>query len=517
MTAWRVLACLALVPVLGSTGCTSSDPPTQVQRGDPDGGGDDYCEPPCSVDGVPPEPWDTLTWELTEIDVGNPTLAAGIQNRMIRMPNGDIHIAYFKLLESEATCEIAVFAGGTAPAPTYQLRVATLPSGGSPSDWTIEEVRLENILDGDSAQPGYATSRYGIDATVNGSGQLVVALAAGDAGLAQCGSTQAVTCTRAGAGSWSCTIVGNDSGDCCLDIMSTDCQASLLCQLDYCADPACVAGAPGDVGSWSAIATADNGTIGVAFTDVHNFWGETDQTFQGLEFNEGSSVTGIRPWSSNGKFAALTYDGNTPVVAFTSYTRGGLSILHRPTTNGDGNDWVAPHEDSRLDVWNGYQIGERIQLEKPPSDPPGRDLGLLFHAYKDRNGTIVNDLVYCRTMVDPLEPDEWKWEFPCNKLVTSHIGAFPGLAYDNDGIPYVVYRYCGTSDCRASQDGVRFAWLDDSQALGRWWRFIVHNESSSRSGLYNQVVVDPESKEPIVAFQHLTRGSLVIAHGHLEP
>jgi hypothetical protein len=498
MTARRTFACLALAGALALAGC-KEDPPTIVQPGDPASGGDDYCAPPCSQDGVPPAPWDTLTWEIEEIDVGNPTLPAGIQSRMVREPDGDIHVAYLKLLEAEATCDIAVFAGGSAPNPTYQLRVATLTSGSD--TWTFTDMPLNQV-----GPPDHVSARYGVDATLNSSGQLVVVVAAGGPGLAQCGSTDSVMCTLGGG----CQAMATNSGECCTE-RSVACTDSGDCELDWCEDPNCTNAGPGDVGSWSAIARADNGTLGIAFTDVHNFWDQDGQNHQGLEFTEGGGVTGIRPWSSLGKYAALAYDANIPVVACTSYTRGGLHVFRRPTTNGDGNDWVAPDNTvSRLDVWDGYDIGERIQLEKAPDGT----FGLLFHAAKDRNNYIVNDLVYCTS-----SDGGATWDFPCNKkLASGNVGAFPSLAYDAESVPYVVYRSCGGStDCPASQDGLWFAWFDENQPNGgAWWRFIVHNEASSRSGLYNQLVVDPDTKEPTIAFQHLTRGSLVIARGRFN-
>jgi hypothetical protein len=453
------------------------------------GGDDDACTPPCAVDDGVPEPWDTLTWEIEEIDVGNPTLPAGIQNRMIRKPNGDIHIAYLKLLESAAECDIAAFAGGTAPNPTYQLRVATLTDGSD--TWSITDMPLDQV-----GPPDHVTARYGVDATLNSSGELVVVVAAGEAGLAQCGSTDVVICTWGG----DCQSMAGTSAECCTE-RSQACKDSGDCELDYCEDPACTAGGPGDVGSWSAIARAEDGTLGIAFTDVHNYWDQDGQNHQGLEFTEGGGVTGIRPWSGMGNYAALAYVGNVPVVAFTGYKKDGLRVLRRPNNNNDGNDWVEPT--SGLSEWADFEIGERIRLEKASNG----DIGLLFHAVTD------GDLVYC----DSTDGGD-NWGFPCKKLTTGYVGGFPDIAYDEDSVPYVAYRYCGTSDCPASQDGVRFAWFDaDQPGGGRWWRFTVHGEASSRSGLYNQIVVDPATGEPIIAFQHLTRGSLVVARGSITP
>jgi len=338
---WRTLVRLALASSLVlAAACTPDPPTTVVQKGDDSGGGDDYCPPPCSLDGTPPAPWDSLTWEITEIDVGNPTHPAGIQSRMIRKPNGDIHIAYLESGEPRPSCDIAAFGGGPAPVPFYDLKVATLLNGAT--DWTIESISLLGL-----DEPGHATARYGIDATLNNAGQMVIVLAAGGVSLFQCGSTDVVVCTQ--GGTWNCQAQVPDSTGCCPER-----DTCTLPGLECCdaMQNACRTGST--VGAWAAIAAAETGsTIGISYVDTHNAAVQDAQDNQGLEFTEGGASSGIRPWSGNGKYAALAYDGTTPVIAFTHFHHGGLSILRRPAVASTGNDWLEPDVASRIDVWDG--------------------------------------------------------------------------------------------------------------------------------------------------------------------
>jgi hypothetical protein len=78
------------------------------------------------------------------------------------------------------------------------------------------------------------------------------------------------------------------------------------------------------------------------------------------------------------------------------------------------------------------------------------------------------------------------------------------------------YYVCGSSpDCKASEDGLRFAVWDSGTS--KWWRFAVHGEATSRSGLHSQLLIDPVTKEPTIVFHHATRGAAVVAHGTFKP
>ncbi|MFC1611840.1 hypothetical protein ACFL6C_12830 [Myxococcota bacterium] len=498
---------LSLTILLATTSSCKDDPPIDVPRKGDEGGGDSYCPPPCSPDGTPPGPWATLSWDIQEVHVDNPTRAAADQGRLVRASDGTLYYAYLKFYERVSNCDIAVFGGGTAPGVNYELWAAKRDPGAD--TWTRELVPLDTV-----GPPNYVTSRYGIDSIVDNNNRLVIAVAAGGAGLASCGSTDMVLATWNGPSSWNVRAIAVGS-----DAFSTarpgTCQAGECLECCEAMQNACGTGT--DVGAWATIAIAPNNTVGVAFTDYHNFWDEDGQNYQGLEFWEGTStgggtMSGIRAWSGMGLYAGLVYTSdNIPVVAFTGYKRDGLQVLRRPDTSTQCDNWKVPGTvdtpDRAIQAWERFKIGERIRMARAPDGT----IGMVFHAVKDGNGTPINDLVYCFSTDGGVN-----WGFPCKRLgLSDHVGYYPSLAYDADSIPYVSYQFCGpASDCQSEHDGARMAWWDAAE--GKWWRFIIHGDTASRSGFHSGIVIDPTTKEPTVVFQHLTRGSAVVAQGRFN-
>jgi len=475
------------------------DPAKPVERIGDEDTDNHFCPPPCVEDGVP-APWNTVTFEIQHELSGIPGHAAGTQGRLVRAADGTLYYTYLKFAYHEATCDIAVFGGGPAPGVNYWLVTAVRAAGGT--EWTEEDVPLEDVSGG----LPYVTSQFGVDATVTSAGNLVVVVAGGGSGLAACGSGDLVVATRTPAGAWSFNVPSTASGDCC-NLRDAATCAPDFCELDYCLDVNCTSGT--DVGAWAAVALSEAGTTGVAFSDYHNFWDQDGQNHIGLEFWGSGGVSGIRPWSGKGLYAALVFSGETPLVAFTGYKDGGMSILRRATNNGDGNDWVEPMAGANpwSNYWTGYDIGERIRMARAPDGT----LGVVFHARKNRNSELINDLLYCSS-----DDGGETWSFPCKRIgIDQHEGFYPSLAYDNANIPYVAYRTCGAdSQCGVGSDGTKMAWYD--KGASRWWTFSVHGSADSVSGHHSQLVVDPGTKEPTIVFQNLTRGTAVVVQGKFE-
>ncbi len=428
--------------------------------------------------------YSTLTWTYTDVEVDDPTLKAGYQGRLLRGADGTLYYAYLKYVGPYDTdglgnnCDIAVFGGGQAPTSQYYLKLATRAPGTEA--WNVETVPLASVPA--TNNKAFVGALYGVDAAFDSNGRVVLAVAAGGPGVATCASSDLVLATRQAANNWSFVVAADDSSDCCSD----------------CGGEPCTTGS--DVGAWAAVARAPSGALSVAFVDYHFFWDQDGQTAQGYElWQEGGSVTGIRPWSGFGAFGALTYVDSTPLVAFTAFNGGGLWVLRRTGQTGLSSDWQGQ------DLRSGWQIGERISLAQSADGV----LGLAAHAQADGAGTVVDDLIYCFS-----QDGGSNWSVPCENVDsrTLHLGHNPSLTFDPAGRAVVSYYYCGAGpSCTAQEDGVKLAWRE---GLGTWRTTTVQSDASKRTGTYSQLVIDPVTYEPTVVFQDLTRGAAVAAQGH---
>ncbi len=476
-------------------GCEEPQP-NIIGEGDSDNGNNNNQR---WIGNPPPAPWDTLTWGLTPGEqtrvetTGDPGLPAGIQGELLADSAGRLFYVYYKFERDGEPCSIAAFGGGPAPNAGYYLHVAVRQPGAA--TWTVEAVPLEQ----QGGKP-HSSARFGIDAEIDNSDRLVIAVAAGGTGLFTCGSAELVLATRTAPNAYTIFHAVSSSGECCDD--RTGCT---LPGLECCNDPACRDGAPGDIGAWAALAIRPDGGRAVAYGDQHNFGTEDGQTQQGLElWEDGASPVGIRPYAGMGRFTALEYPGTTPIVAFTGFeTVRGLHVLRRTGTANDGNDW----EEVSLGIdYRNYTIGERIRIEKAPDGT----IGLVFQAIKDSNGDTINDLFYCSS-----NDDGATWN-GCTSVGAKvwNIGGNPSLTYSADSKPRIAHQYCGVSAlCPSADDGLMFSFQADN---GLWYHSLAHSVSSTRSGFYSGVVVDPSTGVPTVAFQDLTNGAAITFSGSFE-
>jgi hypothetical protein len=420
---------------------------------------------------------------VKSIEVGDPTLAAGFQGRLVRAADGTLYYAYFKYEGRDGSCDIAVFGGGSAPSPRYQPKVAVRAAGST--EWVVEAVPLANVPAAENQ--AFVAARFGLDAMADATGNLVLVFAGGGPGLATCGSSDLVVATRTAAGTWSFEVPVDGSGACC-----AVCEGPACCN-----DPACTTGS--DAGAWAAVASTPEG-LAVAYADYHYYWDEDGQNHQGLELWESATgvVSGIRPWSGLGAMTRLAYVDGDLVAAFTGFNGGGLHVARRRADAAAGAQWEA------VDLRPGSGIGERPGLARAPDG----HTALVYHAAADAAGRSVNDLVYCRS-----DDGGRTFHQPCENVDERllHLGHNPSLAFDAAGRPVVSYYVCGASDtCAPGADGVRLAVRDER---GRWWTFDVHFDASTRSGTFSQVVIDPATELPTVVFQDLTRGAAMVAQG----
>jgi len=459
------------------------------------GGGSNGTEvdpPIVDPDDPPPVPDPTsLTWSITTLcgdatpssceAYGN-SLAAGYQNKLVLAPDGTIYVAYLKYQGDMGTCDIANFGGDAVPNSRYDLKLARRAVGQT--YWQIEDVPLANVPATDNLP--YLAARYGLDGLYDAAGDaLVLAFAAGGPGLASCGSSDLVLARRTSAGVWSFQVPAADSNACCT--VCTPSTSDLAC----CEDPACTAGT--DVGAWAAVAQDDGDAIGVAFTDYHNYWDSDGYDHVGYELWEsGAGVRGIRPWSGKGDFGDLVYAGAMPVAAYTSYGTGGLFVARRTGASTADDAW------EEQDLASGWRIGERINLARAPDGT----LGLAAFVASDASGAL-NDLVYSSSSDDGAT---WiPFELVEHQLLDA--GRMPSLAFDSGSRPGVSYQHVGTTT-----NDTHFAWRESD---GHWTVFEVDADASRQTGYYSQLVFDPATDAPIVVYQDLTRGAVMIAEGAL--
>ncbi len=426
-----------------------------------------------------PAPYPSLVWDFKEVDVDDPTHPAGVQGKLLRAADGTLYYGYYKYVAPDDTCDIAVFGGGTAPNISYELRLTVL--GPAATDWTTPEIAP--LADVGGAALAHATSLFGLDGTIEAAtDNPVFALAAGESGLFSCGSSDLVLARRTGVDAWTFEAPVTESGACC---SLEDCNG----------DPACNNGT--DVGAWATIAESPGGALSVAYTDYHNFADQDGQTMQGYElWEESGAVTGLRPWDGLGVYSDIVFAGDTAITAHAGYNSAGLWVLRQEGSAGAPTDWI------EVLAVPGVGVGERISLAVTEDGT----VGLAYHEVSDSFGTNVHDLRYCESTDDGAT-----WS-TCDNVgdQVRQVGYYPSLAYDNENRPLIAYRFCGVDSCENAYDGLRLAWREHS---GEWNTTTVHDEATSKSGLYNSLVMDPVTNEPTIAFHNHTRGAAYIARG----
>lgn len=430
-----------------------------------------------------------LKVEDVEVQVNS---QAGSQGKLMVSPDGTLHYAYFKYHPGSnpgGKCDVSDFSQ-TPPTPNvnYSLRYARKAPGGS---WEIETVPLNEVP---NAPGPYVYSLFGLDGLIDArNGDVVLTLSAGGPGLASCGSTDMTIARRNSAG-WSFTVIAADSDACCLGPYPPNCSGREC----GCPDENCRSGT--DVGAWSTIAQAPSGELAATFVDYHNFWDESGQSWQGYEvWHESDGIFGLDPWSGRGIYGDAVFVGDTWVVAYTGFNSSGLWFARRTGNAANGTDWVV------TDLQPNARVGERISLATAPN-------GTLGLAYNRKNPPN-DDLIYCES---PDGGETWK---PCENVGLApsvrHAGGYPSLVFDSASRPLIAYYTCGSGSnpCTNAADGVHFSFRELN---GEWKTKVVHNNQSNKTGLYTQLVLDPATGSPIIAFQDATRGAAMVAYANLS-
>jgi hypothetical protein len=380
------------------------------------------------------------------------------------------------------------------PDTSYEVHVAILAPGAA--QWTVETIPLNQV--NVARNVPYVTNRYGIDGTLNGVGNPVFVFAAGADGVYNCGSSDLVMATRTGNNAWTLADLVQDSSACCASP-------------DPCIDSACTSG--DIVGPWASVALDNAGQLAVSYMDYHFNIDHDGWAFRGLElWQEGGSVTGIRPWSGKGTYGQLRYippkAGSTfsgLMEVFTTAQATGLFVTRHVGTAGLLADWEDETKNGKT-LRSGEGIGERPSLAVAPDGT----IGLAFYLATNNANQPMQDLVYCHS-----EDNGDHWSVPCETVDQANtVGQYPSLAFDKESRALISYYYCGAAgNCKPEGDGVRFA---IRTGLGAWIRRNVSFDASAVSGVFSQLVIDPDTDTPTIVFQDVTHGFAMAARGNLN-
>ncbi|MBN1959366.1 MAG: hypothetical protein JW841_00340 [Deltaproteobacteria bacterium] len=465
--------------------CKSNDP-HDVDPIDPGDG--DVIVPPDQ--GIPlPAPYTNLTWTITQVEAGSSITKAGMQGKLLRGGDGTLYYAYFKRISTtENTCDIAVFStGGPMPGINFDVKVAVLAPGAT--TWDIETLPLANL---DPTVP-YVTNIYGLEGVINSNDQPVFVFAGGSPSVtASCGSSDLVRATRTGKNTWNLNIPVTDSVSCC----------------GYCAAENCQQGDV--VGPWACATLDGNNSLAIAFMDYHFLWDEDGYKKRGLElWQESGSVTGIKTWAGKGMYSQLKYlspkDGAEYSGLIAAYTTSQSTGLYVARLIGDPNQKDAWDEQ---DIRTGDKIGERISMAVAPDGT----VGIAFYRVADKNDQPKQDLVYCYSTDNG---EIWvEGNHTCETVDQENsVGQYPSLTYDKDSRALISYYYCGVGgNCTPAGDGLRFA---IRTGVGSWVRRNVSFDAANMTGVFSQIVVNPDTYEPTIVFQDVTRGFAMMAQGKL--
>jgi hypothetical protein len=470
--AWPVRLTLAAGLALGllALGCSGGD-------GNKDGGNDQDAGQDGQA-GDEDDPQRVLVFgNLQTVDDEQ----AGLQLDLAAGPDGEFAIAYYKLGEQTQPCNSEADCTEEPPQSAEWscitgecVAVCTEPILGDDE----VPVRFDHVRyawsAGDSWQHEDITTissvvLSGISIAFDGATPLVAFL--GGAGGSQvCGGTDVMVARRNGPGNWSSEAAVATSGEAAA---GADCpKMQGICDF-------------GDVvGLWPSLAVAPDGTIGIAYRDIHNGYTKEAQDSSDLEWTW--SPPGGGSWGhewidlarGSGLFNSLAFDADgEPAVAFYNGKDGVISFDHRVDGAFTGTLECASAADCPEGLeciqstgwcWNVIARPERAMKNEPLSlviAPDGRFL-LAYFDPDSKNLMIAHST------------DGLSWQ---TGIIDSDgsTGLFPSMVIEPiSGMPMVAYYRCSDYDpdeldCNHNEDGPRLAvfegtWPDELGQQNKW-------------------------------------------------
>ncbi|MBN2498569.1 MAG: hypothetical protein JXR96_28520 [Deltaproteobacteria bacterium] len=496
-----VMSCGCVLACSGNGG--SPDSGTHQDGQDVDGGGDEEAP--------------VRTIHFDEAVVVEDELA-GQQIALAATPDDQFAVAYFKQEPEPGTCENPILGGPPTPVRLDTIRYARFDGTvwSEPEDVvTIETAMLS-----------------GIDLVFDGETPLIAYLG-GDEGRQICGGSDAMIARPDGNGGWteSAAVTMSDEAP----------------ELDACPKGQGMCDFGDVVGMWPSMAVAPDGTIGLAYRDVHNGYtkeadessdlewafaphGATSWSHQWIDIGRGSGLYNSLAFGPDGTAAVAYYNGKHGVL--TVSVAGEDRWTEMPTcvpctVRSDcppGEDCIGGHcvgvacvEDTECEFGEACLEGN---CTSPADCPAGLDCvpgtGWCWSLVAQPERSLPQQSASLaiapdgRLLVAWFDPDSGtlRISHSADGLQWTHgsidtsgrTGMYPNILVDpQTGRPGVAYYRCsdGQEECQRAQDGVRFAFFtgvypDELSSRYMWVKVTVSEKGVGSDGLNLSAAVLPD-------------------------
>lgn len=310
-----------------------------------------------------------------------------------------------------------------------------------------------------------------------------------------CGGTDVMVGRRTGPGSWNLNPAVVNSNEAAA---GADCpKMQAICDF-------------GDVvGLWPSIAVAPDGTIGIAYRDIHNGYTKDAQDCSDLELTTSSGGGWGHQWidlgRGSGLFNSLAFDQQgQPAIAFYNGKYGVLTFDRRKDGAFTGTRECASNDDcpdglecikSTGWCWNVVARPEKAMPAESISMQVAPD-GTILIAYFDPDKKNLK-IAY--------SSDGLSWT---NGTIDSNgsTGLYPSLVIDPaTQLPIVAYYRCsdyapGDMVCNHNQDGPRLAvftgeWPNELTEQNKWKKnqdLIDTSDADATDGQHIKVAISPD-------------------------
>ncbi len=398
---------------------------------------------------------------------------AGASVAIATNPADQFAVAYYKELSESGLCETPIQGGDPVPMRMDAIRYSLLDGEA----WTTPEevIQIETTI------------LPGIDLVFDGDTPLVSYLG-GEEGLQVCGGTDLMIARPDGAGGWTemtAVALSNEAPE------GDDCpKGQGMCDF-------------GDVvGLWPSMAVAPNGTIGVAYRDVHN--GYTKEADESSDLEWTYAAAGATSWAhqwvdlgrGSGLFNSLKFTAdNMGAVAYYNGKHGMLTF----SLQGDERFTEMPQCSTTADCPE-HMVCEAlwcwVDLYGPASLPAksfslaiGLDGRFLVAYYNVDQGRLMiahsmDGLQWTKGSVD----------------TDGNTGRNPVILVDPvSGQPGIAYQRCsdGATACDRNDDGVRYAYFtgsypDELTSRADWEKVVISDKGLGSDGIKLDAAVLPD-------------------------
>lgn len=440
-----VSACLTTV--IATAGC-----PEQSRTG-----GDEPAPSPTQPSPEPGPEAPLFEVETRVLDGLNPILSRGLG--LAVRSDGRWAIAYNA--PGQGTYDCTAQGGTVEGGDNTEIRIVEDDGAGG------ESVRVVETIPGGSTQS--------LDLAVDPQDNLVVTYGGGAIATLYCGPSDLVVARESG-GSFTAEIVATTSA------------TSSPCRLDANGeDPYCQIGDV--VGLFPSVAVDADGTVAVAYQDLHGGFANEDVYGADLELARGSggfNLTTISSEAGAGYHTDIAFGPSGRVIVGDEIIGNGIFVTP------DGVE---------------YELGIGLYVAVEREDGTYAETNLLPDANTDYRVAVGYDPSFGYAVAahdgggDQLlfwsSADGETWDFePVDRIGLT--GRSPALAFLSDGRPVVAYRHCGNpSDtaCNPAVDGVKVA----VRGSGGWETMALGGDDEILEGTELNMTVGPEDRVYVVS------------------